>query len=100
MLRKLLIKSVARAVGGLSSYLDVKCTDGSSFSVPRSEHGGIPLSELEGGTTIAELTQDGEVVSRVKLISFDNDGRPDKHIHITGEPLMLDGTEEIIDCRR
>ncbi len=95
-MRKLFIKEVERTHGGMPGlHLDVDCTDGTSYTIPRR----VSRATFHDAT-IAVLKEGNKVISIVKVRSFGKDGRPNQYEHIAGEPLNLDGKEEVVDCRK
>ena len=93
--KKLLIKEVRRTIGGLSSYLGIEYTDGSSDWIP----GRVTRATFHDAT-LAVLKENGETISLFKVKSFGKDNKPIDYKHLWGKQLRLDGSEEIVDCRK
>jgi len=95
--KKLLIKNVTGTSGGASGRLEVDCSDGGSYLVPRD----VPRSTYRNATIAVLLDENGETVTIAKVEEFGENGRPTKWIPLVrGNRLTLDGTEEVIDCRQ
>ena len=98
-MRKLFIRDVKNTESGMPGViLDINFTDGTSVRASRD------LLRISRGAfrhaIIAVLEEDGKVISMVKVHSFGKDGRPKRYDNILDKPLKLDGTEEIVDCRK
>jgi len=97
MMSKLFIKKVENTTGGPSPTLGIEFTDGTSCRIPKD----VPKSMLWDATVVI-LVDEGnkEIITMVKVVSFNKDGKPNGFEHIYGEPLELDGSEEIVDCKK
>ena len=95
-MKKLFIKKVESTGGGQPGFhLGVDCSDGTSYTVPRDVS-----RKTFWDATIAVLEEDGKVITLAKIKKFGEDGRPVEWSNLIRDtPLVLDGTEEVVDCR-